>query len=89
MKEQRILMGMPVTIEIAGDNANPDDFERLFSYFQYVDDTFSPHKATSETTRMNKGLLPLSECSEDMRTIVRLAEQTRRETNGYFNLQRC
>jgi len=86
MKEQRILMGMPVTIEIAGHNANPDDFERLFSYFQYVDDTFSPHKATSETTRMNKGLLPLSECSEDMRTIVRLAEQTRRETNGYFNV---
>jgi thiamine biosynthesis lipoprotein len=86
MKEQRIVMGMPVAIEIAGHDTTADDFERLFSYFQYVDDTFSPYKATSETTRMNKGLLPLSECSEDMRTIVRLAEQTRLETNGYFNV---
>jgi len=86
MKEQRILMGMPVTIETAGHKADTEHFERLFSYFQYVDDTFSPYKATSETTRMNKGFLHPSECSEDMTTIVRLAERTRIETNGYFDV---
>ncbi len=86
MKEQRILMGMPVTIEVAGQKADAGHFERLFAYFQYVEDTFSPYKATSETTRINEGILRPSDCGEDMRTIVRLAEQTRLETNGYFDV---
>ena len=86
MKQQRIVMGMPVTIEIAGANAEPKHFERLFSYFQYVEDTFSPYKATSETTRVREGLLHPSQSSEDMKTIIRLAEQTRLETGGYFDV---
>ncbi len=86
MKEQRILMDMPVTIEIAGQKADAGHFERLFAYFQYVEDTFSPYKATSETTRLNEGILRPSDYSEDMRTIMRLAEQTRLETKGYFDV---
>lgn len=86
VRQQRIVMGMPVTIEIAGANAEPKHFQRLFSYFQYVEDTFSPYKASSETTRAREGLLRPSQWSEDMKTIMRLAEQTRLETGGYFDV---
>ena len=86
MRQQRIVMGMPVMIEIAGDKAEPDRFERLFSYFNYVEDTFSPYRATSETTRVSEGRLDPSQASEDMKTIMRLAERTRLETGGYFDV---
>jgi thiamine biosynthesis lipoprotein len=88
MKQWRIAMGMPVTIEIAGGDVDPEHFERLFSYFEHVEEVFSPFRGTSETSRVNHGLLRLEDCSEEMRTIVRLAEKTRVETDGYFDVYR-
>jgi FAD:protein FMN transferase len=88
MKDQRIVMGMPVTIEIADRDASLDDIDEVFSYFQYVEDTFSPYKPTSETVRMDQGLLAPGDCSDDMQTVLRLAERTRIDTDGYFNVRR-
>jgi thiamine biosynthesis lipoprotein len=88
VKDQRIVMGMPVTVEIADEAACGDHTEEVFAYFKYVEDTFSPYAATSETSRINHGLLGPDGYSEDMRTIMRLAEKTRVETNGYFDVYR-
>jgi thiamine biosynthesis lipoprotein len=85
MKRWRILMGMPVTIEIAGGDEDPSRFDRLFSYFEHVEEVFSPFKATSETSRINRGTLRVEDASDEMRTIGRLAEWTRIETDGYFD----
>ena len=52
-------------------------FERLYSYFEHVEQVFSPFRATSETSRINSGLLSPDDSSEEMRTILRLAEKTR------------
>jgi thiamine biosynthesis lipoprotein len=88
MKQWRVVMGMPITIEIAGDSADPAHFERLYSYFEHVEEVFSPFRATSETSRINSGLLRIEDSSEEMRTVVRLAERTRVETKGYFDVNR-
>jgi thiamine biosynthesis lipoprotein len=88
MKQWRTVMGMPVTIEIAGSEAAPAYFERLFSYFEHMEQVFSPFRATSETSRINSGLLSLEDCCDEMKTVLRLAEKTRIETGGYFDVNR-
>jgi thiamine biosynthesis lipoprotein len=85
LKETRILMGMPVTVAIADASAVQNDSEKIFEYFRGVDERFSPFKETSETSSVNEKL-PREKWSEDMREIVALAEKTKRETGGYFDL---
>jgi thiamine biosynthesis lipoprotein len=88
MKQWRIVMGMPITIEIVGSEVDPAHFERLYSYFEHVEEVFSPFRATSETSRINGGLLRLEDSSAEMRTVVRLAEKTRTETKGFFDVNK-
>lgn len=86
MKQTRILMGMPVTVEVVDRSVTEDVLADVFTYFAYIDTTFSPFKDDSEISRINKRELTFGEASADVRTIVALAEQTRRETNGYFDM---
>ncbi len=88
MKHWRVVMGMPVTIEIVGSDVDPARFEALYCYFEHVEEVFSPFRATSETSRVNGGLLRLEDSSDEMQTVVRLAEKTRIETKGYFDVNR-
>ena len=90
-KETRIIMGMPVTIQIVdgslhSDRARLGVMERAFEYFLYVDQKFSTYKADSEISKINSGELQLADASEDMRIVFKLAEQTKNETNGYFDI---
>ena len=39
MKDQRIVMGMPVTVEIVGGAASTEHIEEIFSYFGHVEET--------------------------------------------------
>jgi thiamine biosynthesis lipoprotein len=87
MKETKILMGMPVTVEIVDDGASSHDIEDVFSYFEYIDDTFSTFKSSSEMMRINRGELERSQWSPDMKEIFDLAERTKNETDGYFDIK--
>jgi thiamine biosynthesis lipoprotein len=80
-------MGMPVTVEVVDASATEDLLNSVFDYFEYVDCKFSTYSDQSEISRINRGALLLEESSEDMRTIFALAEQTRVETDGYFDIQ--
>jgi len=86
MKQTRWLMGMPITVEIVDASANAEAFDAVYAYFDYVDRTFSPFKETSETSRVNRGELALADAGDDMRIVLELAELTRQETNGYFDV---
>jgi thiamine biosynthesis lipoprotein len=87
-RQTRLLMGMPVTVEIVDAAVEPDIFERVFAYFTWVDETFSTYKATSEISRLNRGEITLDECGEEVRSVLALGEETRRETGGYFSMWR-
>ncbi len=80
-------MDMPVIVEIPGPS-KPEIFKEVFDYFRYVDNTFSTFKETSEITKINNGLFAASNYSNDMKEIFRLAEQTKKETDGYFDIRR-
>ncbi len=81
-------MGMPVTVEINDARATELIFDEVFSYFEYIDETFSTYKDHSEISQINKHELKLEEASEDMKTIFALAEETRLSTDGFFDIQR-
>ncbi len=79
-------MGMPVTVEVIDESATPDLLDAAFDYFEYVDRTFSTYRDDSEISRINRRELRLKDASPDMQTIFALAEQTRLDTDGYFNI---
>ena len=84
MEQTKIIMGMPITVAVAGGDA--DIFDEVFSYFEYVDEKFSPFKEESELSLMNAGRLNSDDLSGDMRSVLELAERTKRETAGYFDV---
>ena len=79
-------MGMPVIVEAADEFAAPEDLEKVFSYFNYVDETFSTYKPDSEISKINKGLIKPESAGKDTREVFVLSEQTKQLTGGYFNI---
>lgn len=85
MKQTRLIMGMPITVEIV-DGALNDDLEAVFGYFTEVDNRYSTYKPGSEISRINDGL-PRIEWSNEMKLVLQLCEETKLATNGYFDIK--
>jgi len=85
MKETRLIMGMPIEIEIVGDNPK-NVLEAAFAYLVAVEERFSVYKEESEISRMNRGELPRAASSEEMKEVFALGEKTKRESQGYFDI---
>lgn len=88
MKETRIIMGMPVTVSIVDTNATAEFLEKIFSYFQYIDETFSTYKTTSEISGINDGKITKDEYSKDMKEVFSLSEETKKLSDGYFDIKK-
>jgi len=87
MKETRSIMGMHITVEIDDPWVNEKIFNQVFDYFIAVDKRFSTYKETSEIMCINRGEISESSYSSEMREIFELAEKTKKETQGYFNIR--
>jgi thiamine biosynthesis lipoprotein len=85
-KQTRDLMGMTITVEIADDFSKESEINMVFAYFESVEKRFSVFKDDSEITLINKGKINQIQYSEDMKTVFALAEKTKKETNGYFDI---
>lgn len=79
-------MGTPIIIEIRNEEARQELFDEVFSYFKYVDEKFSTYKEDSEITAINNKKIKETEMSEDMKTVFKLSEETKKLTNGYFDI---
>lgn len=97
MKETRILMGMPISIEIVdapgGKSAESEKrtaaIAKAFEYFTHVDEKFSTYKETSEISAINAGALARREdWSPEMDLVFTLAEETKRATGGFFDIKK-
>lgn len=77
---------MPIFVEISDAEAAPELFDEVFSYFTYVDDKFSTYKDSSEISAINRGEIANDERSEDMKLVFALSEETKKLTNGYFDI---
>lgn len=78
-------MGMPITIEVV-DTISVKELDTIFEYFVDVDERFSTYKDTSEMSRVNDGLDKIY-WSKEMITVIELCEQTKNETNGFFDIK--
>lgn len=79
---------MPITVEIVDSWATNFDLEKVFSYFLYVDEKFSVFKDTSEIMAINRGELSEEKWSDDMKEIFLLSEETKKLTDGYFDIRK-
>jgi len=84
MKKTELIMGMPITVEIA-DKDSTKYFEKLFEYFRAVDSRYSTYKKNSEISEINRGLAE-QKWSAEMKAVMALCEQTKKDTHGYFDI---
>ena len=87
MRQTRLIMGMPITIEVM-DEAAADAMAACFAWFDEVDARFSTYRPDSEISRLNAGILGEEDCSTDVRDVIALAHATARESDGFFNMAR-
>jgi thiamine biosynthesis lipoprotein len=88
MRETRTIMGMPISLAVLDDGVRQQDLDSVFAEFTAVDAQFSPFKADSEVSRFNRGEIAENAFTPRMREILALCEKTRRETGGYFDVNR-
>ncbi|HVS58532.1 MAG TPA: FAD:protein FMN transferase, partial [Candidatus Saccharimonadales bacterium] len=84
MKDTKLIMGMPITVEVV-DTASEAPLIAAFDYFTQVDKRYSTYKPSSEISRINRGL-PKEKWSDEMKHVLELCEQTKRQTHGYFDI---
>ncbi len=87
MRATRLIMGMPIAVEIIDANAAAH-VESIFTFFEEVDVRFSTYKTDSEISKINRGEIAADDYSHEMREIFTLAEKTKRETQGFFDIRR-
>lgn len=78
-------MGMPITVNVAAEHCG-QAIDRVFEYFSYVDGVFSTYKDDSDITMINLGRLSIENAGPDVREIFRMSEETKRATDGYFDI---
>jgi thiamine biosynthesis lipoprotein len=86
MKKQAIVMGMPATINVVDVGVTQEDINEVFSYFHYIDKKFSTYKKESEISQINRGEIKELDYSDEMKKILKLSEETKKETNGFFDI---
>jgi FAD:protein FMN transferase len=87
MRETRLIMGMPISVEVRNADAQ-QRIEDVFNYFNEVDLRFSTYKDDSEISAFNKGEISSQDLSQPMREVFGLAAQTKAESAGYFDMAR-
>ena len=80
-------MGMPITIDIV-DTDSARLIDDVFAYFATVDAQFSVFKPDSEISALNQGRLSFSDVSAPMQEVLAIADRTKSETRGYFDIRR-
>jgi thiamine biosynthesis lipoprotein len=89
MKETKLIMGMPVTVEVIDpiDQKTIDTIDEIFNYFQLIDNKFSTYKENSEISQLNNGKLKSDQFSEQLKEVIKLSEETKKLTSGFFDIK--
>jgi FAD:protein FMN transferase len=88
MRDTRILMGMPITVDIVGAK-NATTIEAVFNYLNQVDARFSTYKDGSEISAFNRGEVLPANLSAEMKEVLRLSAITRDQSKGFFEIRKA
>jgi thiamine biosynthesis lipoprotein len=86
MRDNQLIMGMPITVEIVDGSATVESILKIFDYFKFIDEKFSTYKTNSEISKINRSEIKPENYSEGMKEVLLLSEETKNETKGYFNI---
>jgi thiamine biosynthesis lipoprotein len=86
MKKQAVIMGMPVTVQVVDAGATEEDIQEVFAYLNYIDKKFSTYKKNSEISQINRGELTKESYSNEMKKVLELCEETKKLSEGYFDI---
>lgn len=87
MRETRIMMGMPICVEVR-DNRAAQYIDAVYAYFHGVDCQFSTFKQDSEISVFNSNKLALAQLSSAMHEVFEIAGLTKAESGGHFDMRR-
>ncbi len=80
------VMGMPILVDVRDDAFEEAALERLFGWFEWVDETFSTYKEGSEISRLGRAELALEDAHANVREVLARCDEVRLETDGYFDV---
>lgn len=86
IKETRLIMGMPIVLMSPDESVTSESIEEVFSFFAYVDKTYSPFIESSIVSRISRGEIGEPEYSDELSEIMAIAKRTKRATGGYFDV---
>jgi len=85
------IMGTAIVIDVRGPA--PDEqivaraMDAAFEHFRGVDQRFSTYREDSEVSRFNRGEIPGTAISEELRDVLAMCEQARLASDGYFDIR--
>jgi thiamine biosynthesis lipoprotein len=83
------IMGMPISVHLRGTKldgpATAQAVARVFADLRQVDELFSTYRHDSQISRLNRGELTHAELNPMVRAVIKLCEQAKARTDGYFD----
>lgn len=79
---------MRVVVSVLDSGIKGRDIEEIFEYLKNIDERFSTYKNSSEMTQINLGFIKEKDYSSEMQEVFKLSEMTKKETHGYFNIEK-
>ena len=80
------LMGTVIAVDIRDRGIPENVLDKIFAWFHQVDATFSTFRSDSEISRLGRGELRVSGCTPDVREVLVLCDEVRRDSRGCFDI---
>ena len=88
MRETRIIMGMPITVDVVGAG-HGGLISDVLGWFEAADARFSTYRSDSEISQFNRGEISETGLSAEMQEVFALARRTQDEAQGFFNMRKA
>jgi FAD:protein FMN transferase len=85
LRQVRDLMGMPVTVHVVDAAVEESWLEEAYADFALLDEVFSPFRAESAVSRINRGELQEADAPPLVQQAIDLCRLYQQATGGYFS----
>lgn len=87
MRRVEHVMGFPVSLLTEDEEATEEHADAVFAWLRAVDARFSPFRADSEVSRLDRGELGPGSVGADLAEVLELCERYRVATGGAFDVR--
>jgi thiamine biosynthesis lipoprotein len=77
-------MGTVFSIDVRAPGVDPSVIDDVVRWLHWVDATFSPYRADSAISRLDRGELKLADCDREVREVLERCAEVEVATGGFF-----